>query len=336
MKITIKNARKYIEAALYEIGFHKEDIQAISENILEAEFAGKSNLGMNYLSYLHRHHTVLDPFNMDEPEPTLLTDLPSIMLIDGHKRVGHYVMEWALKKAVERAKSNGIVAFGFTNTHPTIGYVSQYARMVVENGLIFMSFANSNGRVAPYGSVTRLWGTNPITYGIPGKSMPVIYDAATSAITASDIMAAKRDGRKIPNDRCIDAEGNLCTDPVEIWEKGAILPFGGHKGSGLSFIVELLAGALTGSKVGNSVAGDWGVFSIVIDPSKFRSYEDFISNVESAIAEVKQSVPRKGFEKVYVPGEKSQLHKQNVLKEGSIEVDDVIFSQLCEQFKSIK
>jgi LDH2 family malate/lactate/ureidoglycolate dehydrogenase len=257
------------------------------------------------------------------------------MLVDGHKRVGHYVMDWTLGKAISKAKENGIVVFGFTNTHPTIGYVSHYARKVTDQKLIFMSFANSNGRIAPHGSVSRLWGTNPITYGIPGKSMPVIFDGATAAITASDIMAAKRDNRLVPENTCVDENGDVCRDANHIWEKGAILPFGGHKGSGMAFVVELLAGALTGSKVGNSVKGDWGVLTILIDPSKFRPYAEFINDVEIAVQEVRSAAPRKGFSKVFIPGEQSATHKVEALKSGFIDVDDVVIEQLKVQFSSI-
>jgi L-2-hydroxycarboxylate dehydrogenase (NAD+) len=92
---------------------------------------------------------------------------------------------------------------------------------------------------------------------------------ASSQITWGDLLVAKNAGKEIKEGAAIDGEGNLTTDPGKAME-GGLLPFFGRKGSGLAFIVELLGGALTGSRVGNNVAGGWGSFYILIDPTLFR------------------------------------------------------------------
>lgn len=335
MKIKINNLYKVSDTILKEIGFKKADRESISRNIVESELVNKSNLGLSYLLYFHRHHTQIEPFNLSRPTPLIEKSTSNTMIINGSKRTGHYVMEWALEKSFKKIKNNGLFAFGFTNTHPTIGYVSQYARKVVEKNLIFIGFANSSGRVAPYGSTTRMWGTNPITYGIPGKTTNVIYDAATSAITASEILVAKRNNTQVRKNTCIDEYGEVCVNPAQIWESGAILPFGEHKGSGLGFLVELIAGALTGSKVGNSVQGNWGVFCILIDPSAFRDINRFLEDVDTAVKEVKSAKLRKGFNEILIPGERALRFKNQNLKNGFIEVSDFTIQQLREQFKTL-
>jgi LDH2 family malate/lactate/ureidoglycolate dehydrogenase len=335
-RILINQIKPVSELILKEIGFKSADRESITRNIYEAELAGKRNLGLTYLLYFLRHHTVVAPFNLAQPTPKVISKTTSTMLIDGQQRVGHYVMEWALSRAFKSVKKTGIYAFGLHNTHPTIGYVSQYARMATEQNLIYISYANSNGRIAPYGSATRLWGTNPITYGIPGKTNHVIYDAATAAITASELMTYQRNGKNVPENTCIDENGIVCVDPNIILDKGAILPFGGHKGSGLAFITELLAGAITKSKIGNKILGDWGVFTIIIDPAAFRDINDFLVEVDTAVNEVKSGKLREGFNEIVIPGELSSRNKEISIKNGYVEIDEHNYNTLCEKFPKVQ
>jgi delta1-piperideine-2-carboxylate reductase len=102
--------------------------------------------------------------------------------------------------------------------------------------------------VAPAGSSTKLFGTNPISFAWPrpGKD-PVCYDMATAAMAMGDIQIAARDGHQVPPGTGLDSDGNATTDPAAI-AKGVLLPFGGYKGSAIALMVELLAAGLTGER----------------------------------------------------------------------------------------
>ena len=110
--------------------------------------------------------------------------------------------------------------------------------------------------------------------------------------------------------------------------KGGLLPIAGHKGSGLAFIVELLAGALTGSRVGYSVPGGWGTFYILINRALFRPIDKFKDDVETAIKELKNAPKADGFDEIYFPGERSQKLREENLKAGEIEVSDQLIQNL--------
>lgn len=120
----------------------------------------------------------------------------------------------------------------------------------------------------PLGTTKDLWGTDPITVSVPTHTIPVILDMASSQTTWGDLMVAKTEGKQIKEGVAIDADGNMTIDPAKAME-GGILPIAGHKGSGLAFIVELLGGGLSHSRIGGAVEGGWGSFYILIDPTMF-------------------------------------------------------------------
>jgi LDH2 family malate/lactate/ureidoglycolate dehydrogenase len=109
---------------------------------------------------------------------------------------------------------------------------------------------------------------------------------------------------------------------------GGLLPIAGHKGSGLAFMVELLAGALPGSRVGYAVPGGWGSFAILIDPTIFRPLVDFKNDVEKAIKELKAAPKAEGFHEIYFAGEQSHKKREECLKTGVVDINDKMFDAL--------
>jgi delta1-piperideine-2-carboxylate reductase len=101
-----------------------------------------------------------------------------------------------------------------------------------------------------------VFGTNPlaIAWPRPGRD-PVVLDMATSAMSRGEVMIAARDGRHVAPGVGLDARGKPTTDPDEIL-KGVMLPFGGHKGSGLALMVELLAAAAVGERFSFETAAE--------------------------------------------------------------------------------
>ena len=102
----------------------------------------------------------------------------------------------------------------------------------------------------------------------------------------------------------------------------------GSNRSGLAFIIELIAGALTGSRVGYSVSGGWGTSYILINPAVFRPINEFKRDVDTAIAELKNSPKAEGIKEIYFPGERSQNVRNKQLNAGFIELSDKLFENL--------
>src|SRR5690606_5838678 len=114
-------------------------------------------------------------------------------------------------------------------------------------GLVALTFVNSMACVVPHGGKRPLFGTNPIAFAAPRASGdPLVFDLATSAIANGDVQIAAREGHQLPPGYGVDRNGEPTCDPKAILDGGALLPFGGYKGSALSMMVELLAAALTG------------------------------------------------------------------------------------------
>ena len=156
---------------------------------------------------------------------------------------------------------------------------------------------------------------------------------ATSKITVGQLINHQRNKKPLPPESAIDAKGNFTTDAEIAWVEGALLPIAGYKGSGLTFIGEMLAGALTGSRVGHSVPGGWGTFFILFDPTIFRPLKDFKKDIDTAINELKTSKKREGVTEIYYPGEKSEKLRQVNQKNGYVEVEESLFNKIKEEMK---
>ena len=327
MNLSIKAARLLSLRFLSKLGLKNEEASIITDSLIAAELAGKSSHGLNSLLYLQ---SAISKINL-RPEPIIIKRESRVtLLIDGRGKTGYVVLIQALNLAFNKIKQSPIVAVGLSNTGPMTGYVGYYAFQATEKNLIYLGWTNSPGMVAPFRTIKRLWGTNPITIGIPTNHEPIIHDMATASLTSGNVMQAIKTRQPLPPGTAIDDFGNSCTDPLKIWDKGALLPIAGHKGSGLSMINELLAGALTGSRAGFQVIGGLGSFFILIDPAAFRPLAEFKKDVDTFIKELKSVPKMPGVNEVYFPGEQSAIKRRTHLKTQSFELDGKIYQSIKE------
>lgn len=207
-----------------------------------------------------------------------VTDVASgFVRVDAANGFAQPALEAARALLVEKARSAGIALMAIHNSHHFAALwpdVEPFA----EQGLVALSVVNSMTCVVPHGADRPLFGTNPIAFAAPrADGLPIVFDLATSAIAHGDVQIAARKGERLPPGMGVDGLGQPTQDPRAILEGGALLPFGGHKGSALSMMVELLAAALTGGNF--SFEFNWsdhpgartpwtGQLLIVIDPSK--------------------------------------------------------------------
>ena len=129
-----------------------------------------------------------------------------------------------------------------------LGRVGDWADMAAAVGQVSLHFLNTSGaqRVAPYGGSDRRLSTNPISIGVPvAGGDPVILDVTTSTVAEGKLMVAMNKGERVPEGWIIDKHGAPTTDPKDFYDGGALLTVGAHKGSGLSMITDLLAGAVS-------------------------------------------------------------------------------------------
>ena len=133
------------------------------------------------------------------------------------------------------------------------GRMGEWVELAADSGVIGLAFTNGagpGGSVVPYGSLERFFGTNPISAGVPvADGAPILIDLATSVVAEGKVRVARNKGETLPEGLVRDRDGRPTTDPNDLYQGGALLPVGGHKGSALSLLVDLLGGALTGQGV---------------------------------------------------------------------------------------
>ncbi|MCU9531957.1 Ldh family oxidoreductase [Pseudomonas mosselii] len=210
-------------------------------------------------------------------EPQVTDLAPAYLRVDAKGGFAQPALAAARPLLVEKTRTAGIAVLAIHNSHHFAALwpdVEPFA----DEGLVALSVVNSMTCVVPHGARKPLFGTNPIAFAAPCAGHdPIVFDMATSAMAHGDVQIAARAGERLPPGMGVDAEGQPSTDPKAILEGGALLPFGGHKGSALSMMVELLAAALTGGNF--SWEFEWsghpgaktpwtGQLIIVIDPSK--------------------------------------------------------------------
>jgi len=200
---------------------------------------------------------------------------------------------------------------------------------MAKQGVIGIAMANSPEFVAAAAGGKGVFGTNPIAFGIPrAGGPPLTFDMATSAIALFGVLTAKAKGQPLPEGVAYGKDGKWTTDASEALEGGAIATFGGHKGAGLSLMIELLAGVLPGGAVlgqcdSKKEAKNWGHILIAIQPGSF--VDDWESKAESVLATVKASA-----DSIRLPGESSASIAAERSEAGTLPISKAIWDSICD------
>ena len=211
-----------------------------------------------------------------QAEPVLAPASGAVVRVDARYAFSPLAFERGLSALVEAARTHGLGAlviqhcFHFSALWPEI-------EAITAHGLAALALTPSHAWVAPAGGHQPVFGTNPIAFGWPRPGpTPFVFDFATSAIARGDLELHRRAGKPLPPGCGVDAQGQPSTDPVAI-AQGAMLAFGGHKGSALSAMVELMAGALIGDwmsreslafDAGDGAAPCHGELILAFDPAR--------------------------------------------------------------------
>ncbi|MBC7110487.1 MAG: Ldh family oxidoreductase [Archaeoglobi archaeon] len=326
--------------AFVKAGLTEESSRLISEHLVEANLRGVDSHGVirvpQYVEGVKLG--IIDPKGI----PEVIRESGFSVIIDGNRAPGIVVASECSRIAVEKAEEHGIGAVGARNLGH-VGMLGYYARRISKKGLISFAFANGPALVAPWGGAEKIFGTNPFCYGFPVRGgEPIILDIATSAMASFKIKVAMLRGERLPEGVALDPEGKPTTDPSRVFRIGTILPFGGHKGYGISLLVELLTHALIGAPASTEVrvhgSAQGGFLVAAIDPEVFREREEFERDVEELVKRIKRCKPANGFEEVLLPGELEERTERErtengiPLDEGTIEELRKVAEELGVEF----
>jgi len=314
---------KILEAS----GASKDEAEIVANNLVEANLRGQDGHGVlmlpRYLEQVKKGQTRFGA-NIE-----IVKETPSTALVNGNWGFGQVIGVRSMEIAIRKAKSHavGLVAI-FNCNH--IGMLAHYPMMALNHDMIGITLCNSSPEVTPYGGRMRKLGTNPISIAIPAdKEKPIVLDMATSAVAAGKIRAKHAKGEKTPEGWMIDNDGKPTVDPAVFMSlKGMLLPFGGYKGYGLSLVVDLLGGALTGAgctstefQVGN------GVIMCAINIDNFTPVPTFKKRADDLIRSIKSTPTAPAFNEILVPGEPEFRTMEERSKKG-IEIDDMTWQAL--------
>jgi uncharacterized oxidoreductase len=258
----------------------------------------------------------------------------TLLVLDGGLGFGQVMAHDAMAAGIERARAQGHCLVMLRNSHH-IGRIGHWAEQCAAAGLVSLHCVNvvSDPAVTPFGGTRARLGTNPIAIGVPRDGAPpVVVDFATSRWAVGKVRVAANTGAPVPPGILLDGEGRPTTDPNDLFgdPHGALLPFGEHKGGGLSLACELLAAALGGGPVQAGPRSNDSIInsmlSILIAPDRIARAAAFGHEVERVLTWV-SSETRTGPGAIKLPGEPELATREKRLAEG-IPVDRTTWEQI--------
>jgi LDH2 family malate/lactate/ureidoglycolate dehydrogenase len=303
--------RTHLERMLQALGVPAEQAPVITDNLVAADLRGVDSHGSHlmalYFGRVRSGH--LQPYT----RVTTLSDDGSTVRLDGGLGFGQIAGVAAVDLAVERARTHGVATVSIRElTH--LGALAYYTMRASARGCFAMAFQNGAMIVPPFGGTTSLFSTNPFSYAVPAGTHPdIVYDIATTAAAGNKILLARKRGDvSIPEGWANDEHGYPTTDPSAA-SISQLQWFGGHKGFGIGFLVEIMAGVLADSSFGTTEHSDseltgWdriakGASFVALDVSRFVPVDRFRAHIDRLIDDVHASELAPGADRILVPGE---------------------------------
>jgi LDH2 family malate/lactate/ureidoglycolate dehydrogenase len=324
MRLTVKDARTLVDRAMQSLGHDEDDARRIADHLIDCELRGVTYGGLaRAVSIAERVMRT----GVSQALIRVVKETPVSAAIDGGDRIGYVVAHQAMRLAIDKAAASGIAIVGANNTWYT-GMLSYYAEMAAARGLVSLIASNASPWVAPYGATEGRFGTNPICVGFPSAGEPVIWDIGTSAIMHAEVKLAERLGELLPEGVAFDATGQPTHNPAAALE-GAFAAWGGHKGSGLGIVVQLLGALAGGPALPPELAG-FGMVIIAVRPDLLTSPDEFARNVTAYAESVRRARPVGGGPPVRMPFDRSSAERRRRLAEDAIDVADAVYARLVE------
>ena len=302
--VTSDFLRQSVQAILEATGTPTDLAQVVSEALVGANLAGHDSHGVIRLpQYIEM---VREGRVHPAARPCLLGRQQATARVDGARGWGQPAARLATDTVIGLAQEYGVGMVTIDNCNH-IGRVGEYVERMTQAGLIGLTLCNVGAAVAPFGGREARMGTNPMAWGIPrgGGQDPVVVDFATSVVAEGKLRVARSKGEQVPPGLIIDRDGLPSTNPADFYDGGALLPFGGYKGYGLSVMIELVGGALSGmapSMTPGYQHGN-GTMLMALKISNFVSPEQFAAQTDAYCESLKATPTVPGFSEVLVPGE---------------------------------
>ncbi len=294
----------------------------VSDTLIQSELRDVASHGIVRLPFYCQR--LLDKGSNPNPEVRIITQKPSMLLIDGDNGLGQIVSIKAMEMVMERAKSQGVCFAGVRNSCH-FGMAAYYPMMALKEKMIGMAGSNTATVMAPWGGGKSAIGNNPLSIAVPtGKPYPLVLDISMSVVSGGKVRLEAVKGTKIPLGWILDDQGRPTENPGDMFPNGTLLPLG-HKGFGLAIMIEILSGVLTQSAILKEInlwfdktadPVNLGHFFMAFDIRAFLSIDAFEKRVGQLIDELKSSPPMEGSAGIFMPGELEHLKEQEYRQNG--------------------
>ena len=310
------------------VGVSPGDARLVAHSLVTSEMWGHPSHGLlRVRSYLDR---IAAGSVCPGVEPTTLVDAGAVALLDGNDGIGQVVAERAMRQAVVRAREHGVGVVSVRDSNH-FGTAAYFTRSAARDRCIALLVTNSSAAMAPWGGRHKVFGANPWSLASPaGRFGEVVMDISNTIVAGGKIYAAQEKGVDIPEGWALDRSGQPTTDPVEA-AVGMLMPMGGHKGYALSFMMDVLAGVLSGAAIGTEVRGPQrpeprsrcGHFAMAIDIAAITEVDAFIERIESLVEQAHATPLADDVERLYVPGELEAIAEERAYAEGLVLPENV-------------
>jgi delta1-piperideine-2-carboxylate reductase len=229
-------------------GVSAENAGPVAETIVSAERDGAASHG---LLRLPGYVSTLQSGWVDGRALPVVTDAaPALVATEAANGFAQPALRASATLLRAKAHNQGIAAVAIRNSHHFAALWPDIEPFAAE-GFIALAMVNGRQRMVVWGGKRKLLGTSPMAFACPRPGrLPLVWDQASSVMAQGELLLAAQRDDILPEGVGLDAEGRPTTDPHAVLDGGSLLPFGGHKGSSIAFMIEILAGALTGGPFG--------------------------------------------------------------------------------------
>ena len=338
MLIDHQKLRKFTAEIIRRTGSENDEAELVADHLVMANLSGHDSHGVVLVPVYERHFA--DGLIKPNTPAKLVTDDGAIMVFEGGLGYGRRVGGEAMAAAIARCRDTGVVLMGLRGPHH-IGRVGAYGEIALAAGMVSIHFANVVDHapvVAPFGGADARFVTNPVCIAVPGteNTPPVLLDMATSKIAVGKARVAMMRGEKLADGMALGPDGKPTDDPNRLFgaPRGALLPFGDHKGSGLALVCELLGGVLTGGgtiQPGNprSTGIVNHMLTIIVDPARLVDLDWMRAEIDATIAYVKDSPAADPAKPVLTAGDPERAARIERSRDG-IQIEDATWDAILD------
>ncbi len=320
VRLDVAHATALGTGALRRIGYPDDEAAIVVGQLIDNSLCGYRFAGLPRILAIAR-----DAKTQRARTPIrIVHETPGSALIDGGNNVGYVAVYRGMEIALAKAKAAGIASVGVFNSYFS-GRNAYYVERIAEAGLVGIHTASAQPHVLPPGGRAPALGTNPIAIGFPSRDGPVIYDIGTASLMWGEVLLAAETGEALPAGLAFDADGNPTTDAKQA-AAGGVVPWGGHKGYGLSFAIQAL-GLLAGAALAQGRVQDYGFLFVVIDPGLMLPGHDFAAQISELVERIQATPRQPGIDEIRVPSLRARRERERRRDEGIL-VDRAVVAAL--------